>query len=351
VDKIRLGIIGLGRIGKIHMENLWRRPDVELVAASDPFLTAETERWAAGLGVRRLEKDSAAIVGDPDIDAVLICSPTDTHASLIAQAAACGKHIFCEKPVSLDVRETAKALEKVKQAGVKLQIGFNRRFDRNFRRIREHVLLGTIGTPHLVKITSRDPAPPSEAYIASSGGLFMDMMIHDFDLARYLTGSEVTEVYAQGAVLVDPVFARHGDVDTAIVTLKFESGAIGVIDNSRRAVYGYDQRVEVFGSGGSAAAANEYPNAVEVSTDAGVSRDKPLHFFLERYRDAYREELDRFVASVLRDEPIAVDGNDGYQAELIALAARLSHRTGRPVRTDEALELADRMGADAGVRA
>jgi len=348
LEKVRIGIIGLGRIGKIHAENLRYRDDAVLVAASDPFLTAETREWAARIGVRRLEKDSGAVVGAPDIDAVLICSPTDTHVPLIEQAAAYGKHIFCEKPVSLDVRETARALEKVRQAGVKLQIGFNRRFDRNFRRIREHVLNGTIGAPHLVKITSRDPAPPTETYIASSGGLFIDMTIHDFDLARYLTGSEVTEVYAQGAVLVDPVFAKYGDVDTAVVTLKFASGAIGVIDNSRRAVYGYDQRVEVFGSGGSAAAANEFPNAVEVGTDAGISRDKPLHFFLERYRDAYRDELDRFVASVLRDEPIAVDGSDGYQAELIALAARLSLRTGRPVRTAEALELAERVNADAG---
>ena len=348
MEKLRAGIIGMGRIGSIHAENLLSRPDAELCAICDPLLAPEAESWAARRGVRKIGKDAGEIIRDPEIDAVLICSPTDTHAELIGQAAAAGKHIFCEKPVSLDVRKTARAVGKAKEAGVKLQIGFNRRFDRNFSRIRELVREGTVGTPHLVKITSRDPAPPPEAYIASSGGLFIDMMIHDFDLARFLTGGEVTEVYAQGAVLVDPVFARYGDVDTAVVTLKFDSGAIGVIDNSRSAVYGYDQRVEVFGSRGSAAAANEYPNTVEVSTAGGVSRDKPLHFFLERYREAYREELDRFVRSILRGEPVAVDGEDGLKAELIALAAKLSHQTGRPVRTDEALQLAERMNKSEG---
>lgn len=343
MEKIRVGLIGLGRIGKIHADHLWRRPDVELCAVSDPYLTEETVEWAAQRGIKRLEKESGAIIGDSNIDAVLICSPTDTHAALIRQAAEAGKHIFCEKPVSQDIRETARAVETAKQAGVKLQIGFNRRFDHNFQRIREHVRQGTIGKPHLVKITSRDPAPPPEAYIASSGGLFMDMMIHDFDLARYLIGGEVTEVYAQGAVLVDPVFAEYGDVDTAVVTLRFDSGAIGVIDNSRRAVYGYDQRVEVFGSEGCVAAGNDFPNAVETSTARGVSRDAPLHFFLERYRDAYREEMDRFVASIVRDEPVAVDGDDGMKAERLALAAKLSHKTGRPVKTSEALQLAEQM--------
>jgi myo-inositol 2-dehydrogenase/D-chiro-inositol 1-dehydrogenase len=343
VEKIRVGLIGLGRIGKIHADHLRRRPDVELCAVSDPYITEETAAWAARRGVPRLEKDSAAIIGDPGIDAVLICSPTDTHAALIRQAAEAGKHIFCEKPVSLDVRQTAHALDAVDKAGVKLQIGFNRRFDHNFRRIREHVRQGTVGEPHLVKITSRDPAPPPEAYIASSGGLFIDMMIHDFDLARYLIGGEVTEVYAQGAVLVDPVFAKYGDVDTAVVTLRFDNGALGVIDNSRRAVYGYDQRVEVFGLEGCVAAANDFPNTVEASTARGVSRDNPLHFFLERYLDSYREEMDRFVASIVRGEPVAVGGDDGLKAERIALAAKLSHRTGRPVKTDEALRLAEQM--------
>ncbi|WP_036716263.1 Gfo/Idh/MocA family protein, partial [Paenibacillus darwinianus] len=213
-------------------------------------------------------------------------------------------------------------------------------FDHNFKRLREHVQAGTIGEPHIVRITSRDPNPPSPDYIKLSGGLFMDMMIHDFDMARFLSGSEIEEVYAQGGVLIDPVFAQYGDVDTAIVMLKFASGAHGVIENSRKAVYGYDQRIEVFGSKGSAAVSNDHPNTAEISTVEGVMRDKPLHFFLERYNEAYIDETRMFVRSVLHGEPLAVDGNDGMQAERIALAAKLSLHLGRPVKIAEALELA-----------
>ncbi|MBB6638069.1 inositol 2-dehydrogenase [Cohnella thailandensis] len=332
---LTIGIIGAGRIGRIHADNLLRLPEVKLAAIADLFAGDELREWAAARGIDRVTTNSDEILGDPSIGAVFICSSTDTHVPLILQAAAAGKHIFCEKPVSMDIRRTREALEAVRKANVKLQIGFNRRFDHNFRRVRELIREGRIGDTHLVKITSRDPNPPHPDYIKVSGGLFMDMAIHDFDMARYLSGSEVEEVFAQGAVLVDPVFAEHGDIDTAITTLRFESGALAVIDNSRRAVYGYDQRVEAFGSAGSAAADNDYPNTAVISGADGIVRDKPLHFFLERYNEAYVEETRQFVDSIVRGLPLPVDGNDGLQAERIALAAKRSVELNRPVRLSE----------------
>ncbi|THF84067.1 inositol 2-dehydrogenase [Cohnella fermenti] len=335
MSKLTIGIIGAGRIGRIHADNLLRLPDVKLAAISDLFAADELREWAAARGIARVTTDSDDILNDPAIDAVFICSSTDTHVPLIVQAAGAGKHIFCEKPVSMDYRRTQEALEAVRKANVKLQIGFNRRFDHNFRRVRELIQEGRIGNPHLLKITSRDPNPPHPDYIKVSGGLFMDMAIHDFDMARFLSGSEVTEVSAHGAVLVDPVFAEHGDIDTAITTLRFESGALAVIDNSRRAVYGYDQRVEAFGSAGSVAADNDYPNTTVVSDANGIVRDKPLHFFLERYNEAYALETRQFVDSVVRGLPLPVDGNDGLQAERIAHAAKRSVELNRPVRLSE----------------
>ncbi|WP_427182272.1 inositol 2-dehydrogenase [Paenibacillus sp. TC-CSREp1] len=334
-EKVRIGIIGAGRIGKIHADNLLRHPQAEIVAISDLFAGPELEAWASERGISVVTKDSSELIAMPNIDAVLICSSTDTHVPLIEQAAQAGKHIFCEKPVSMDLSRTEAAVAAVAKAGVKLQIGFNRRFDHNFRRVRSHVLEGTIGDPHILKITSRDPSPPPAEYIRVSGGIFMDMMIHDFDMARYLSGSEVEEVYAKGKVLINPVFAEHGDVDTAIVTLTFANGAIGVIDNSRQAVYGYDQRVEVFGSLGSVAADNDHPNTAQISTAAGLMRDKPLHFFLERYNEAYVQETALFIDAIIQDKPVTVDGNDAVQAERIALAAKLSVELGRPVKMSE----------------
>ncbi|MBD3921207.1 inositol 2-dehydrogenase [Paenibacillus sp. PR3] len=335
MGKVRVGIIGAGRIGKIHADNLLRMPGAEVIAISDPFAGEELRAWASERGITHVAKDSGAIIGNPDIDAVFICSPTDTHVPLIIEAAAAGKHIFCEKPVSMDIERTKEALNSVRAAGVKLQIGFNRRFDHNFKRVQELVQQGRVGEPHIIKITSRDPNPPHPDYIKVSGGLFMDMAIHDFDMARFLSGSEVAEVSAHGTVLVDPVFAEHGDVDTAITTLRFENGALGVIDNSRRAAYGYDQRVEVFGSKGSVTADNDYPNTTIVSDDEGIVRDKPLHFFLERYNEAYVNEVRMFVESIQSGAPLPVEGFDGLQAERIALAAKLSVELGRPIKLSE----------------
>lgn len=339
MNKITIGVIGAGRIGKIHADNLLRHPQARIAAISDLYAGAELEAWAAERGIGLLTQDSAEMINHPEIDAVFICSSTDTHVPLIKQAAQAGKHIFCEKPVSMDIGQTEEALEAVRRAGVKLQVGFNRRFDHNFKRVREHVAGGAIGEPHIIKITSRDPGPPPKEYIERSGGLFMDMAIHDFDMARYVSGSEVVEVYAQGSVLIDPVFAECGDIDTALITLKFESGALGVIDNSRQAVYGYDQRVEVFGSKGSVATANDHPNTAVISTAEGIAYDKPLHFFLERYAQAYIEEAQQFIDSLLSGAPVPVSGEDGLQAEKIALAAKLSCKLQRAVKLSELDEL------------
>ena len=329
------GIIGMGRIGKIHAENLLRLPQVYLKAVADLFADESLEEWASARGISMVTRDSSVLLRDPDIQAVFICSLTDSHVPLIVEAAQAGKHIFCEKPVSLDATQTRKALAAVQEAGVMLQIGFNRRFDHNFRRIHERVREGAIGDPHLIKITSRDPSPPHEEYIGKSGGIFIDMTIHDFDMARFLAGCDVEEVYALGAVLVDPVFGKYGDMDTAVVTLKFANGALGLIDNSRKAAYGYDQRVEVFGSLGAVSVQNDYPNTMEISTAEGVMRDKPLHFFLERYNDAYIMETRQFVESLLAGSDVPVNGQDGLQAELIALAARWSLKLGRAVKLSE----------------
>ncbi|CAM4312908.1 inositol 2-dehydrogenase [Paenibacillus phoenicis] len=335
MDKLRIGVIGAGRIGKIHVGNLKRLPQAEVIAISDLYADAELEKWAREREIPLVTNDSDAMIHHPDIDAVFICSSTDSHVPLIKSAARNGKHIFCEKPISMDIRQTEEALEEVRRAGVKLQVGFNRRFDHNFRRVREHVESGAIGDVHLIKITSRDPSPPPEAYIAVSGGIFMDMMIHDFDMARYLSGSEVVEVSAHGGVLIDPAFAKYDDVDTAIVTLRFANGALGVIDCSRQAAYGYDQRAEAFGSLGAAYADNDYANTVELSTSSGVQSDKPLYFFLERYNEAYILETQQFIDCVLSGTPVPVDGEDGLQAERIARAAKLSLQERRIVKLSE----------------
>ncbi len=335
-QSITIGIIGAGRIGKIHAENIaYFMPNAKLVAIADLNMTPAIESWARNLGVAKVLKDPAALIADKDIDAVLICSSTDTHADFVVKAAQAGKHIFCEKPVDLTVAKVRAALEAVKKANVKLQVGFNRRFDHNFKRVRELVESGAVGAPQIVKITSRDPAPPPASYVAVSGGIFLDMMIHDFDMARYQAGSDVVEVYATGAVLVDKAIGEAGDVDTALVSLRFANGALGVIDNSRKAVYGYDQRVEVFGSKGSASADNDTPSTVRLSTESGVVGDKPLYFFLERYKEAFISEMRAFLEAVAEGRPCPVTGEDGLQDLLVGLAATRSLAEGRPVKISE----------------
>lgn len=339
MEKVRIGIIGGGRIGKIHADHVRSLPFVEILGVADLYGGEALASWCNERGISYFQSNGEDLICNPDVDAIFICSPTDTHASLIRKAAKAGKHIFCEKPISQDLNETKEAMEEVNRANIKFQVGFNRRFDHNFLRLREHVKQGTIGEPHIIKITSRDPNPPDLAYIRSSGGIYMDMMIHDFDMARYVSGSEIESVYAKGSVLVDPLIGECGDADTAIVMLQFANGALGVIDNSRKAVYGYDQRVEVFGSKGSVMVTNDHPNTAVVSTEEGITTDKPLLFFLERYEKAYELEVRMFIESILNDSPVAVDGNDGLQAERIAYAAKRSARLNRPVRLDEIYQI------------
>ncbi len=334
-QNLRVAVIGAGRIGNIHAESIARRtPGATLVALADVNLAAARET-ADRLGVSVATADYRELLADPGVDAVAICSATDTHAQIIQSAAAAGKHIFCEKPIDFNLDKIDAALGAVARAGVKLQIGFNRRFDAGFGQARQMVAAGQIGRPHLLRITSRDPAPPPIAYVKVSGGLFLDMTIHDFDMARFLMGSEIEEVYVAAAVLVEPLIGAAGDVDTAVITLRFANGALGTIDNSRQAVYGYDQRVEVFGSAGMVAVGNRTADTHVYSNADGVHSARPLYFFLERYQDAYVAEMQAFVQAVLADEPPAVGGEDGRLPVIAALAADRSRRENRPVRLAE----------------
>ncbi len=332
---IKVGVIGAGRIGKIHAENLATRiPGVVVEAIADVNLSAAQE-LAEKLHIPHAYADYRKIMEDNSIDAVAICSSTSTHAELMIEAAAAGKHVFCEKPVDHSLEKIDKAIEAVKKAGVKSQIGFNRRFDPNFKKVRELVKEGKIGDLHILRITSRDPAPPPAEYVKGSGGMFLDMTIHDFDMARYLSGSEVVEVYAAGGVMVDPAIGEAGDIDTAVITLKFANGAIGTIDNSRKAAYGYDQRVEVFGSGGMAAVSNNTANNSVYSNAEGVYSEKPLYFFLERYMESFTAELRDFINAIREDIPTPVSVEDGLKPVIIAMAAKKSLEENRPVKLTE----------------
>jgi myo-inositol 2-dehydrogenase/D-chiro-inositol 1-dehydrogenase len=333
--KVNVGIIGAGRIGKLHAENLaYRVPEANIIAIADVFLEA-AEKCAADFQIPSAVQDYREIMENPDIEAVMICSSTDTHARMIEEAAAAGKHIFCEKPIDFDLDRIDKALEAVDKAGVKLQVGFNRRFDPNFKRVREVVAAGKIGTPHILRVTSRDPEPPPIEYIKVSGGIFLDMTIHDFDMARYLIGSEVSEIYAAGGVMVDPEIGQAGDIDTAVITLRFENGTIGTIDNSRKAVYGYDQRVEVFGSEGMVAVSNNTPDTAVYSNAEGVHSSLPLFFFVERYTESYILEMKEFIECIQRDQTPSVTGIDGRIPVVMGYAAMRSYEENRPVKLGE----------------
>jgi myo-inositol 2-dehydrogenase/D-chiro-inositol 1-dehydrogenase len=334
-DKVNVGLIGAGRIGRVHAEILaYRIPEANLMAVSDVFLGA-AEKCAADFQIPSVFQDHRSILEHPDIDAVVICSSTDTHAQFISEAAVAGKQIFCEKPIALDLAKIDQALAAVEQSGVKLQIGFNRRFDPNFKQARDMVAAGEIGTPHIVHIISRDPAPPPIDYIKVSGGIFLDQTIHDFDMARYLIDSEIEEIYAIGGVMVDPAIGKAGDIDTAIISLRYANGTIGTIDNSRQAVYGYDQRVEVFGSKGSVVVSNDRPHTAVYSNSDSVQSAKPLYFFLERYMESYLAEMKVFIESIQQDTPPPVTGIDGRIPVVMGLAAWKSYRGNRPVKLNE----------------
>ncbi|MCL2512686.1 MAG: inositol 2-dehydrogenase [Oscillospiraceae bacterium] len=330
---LNIGIIGAGRIGKVHLQSIvYHVKDAKVKSIADPFMDGETKAFIEGMGVNEIYTDYKKILGDEEIDAVLICSPTDTHASISIEAINAGKHVFCEKPVDLTIEEIMKVKNALEGKNLKFFVGFNRRFDHNFAAIRAAVGAGKIGEPHIVKITSRDPAPPNPKYIKSSGGMFMDMTIHDFDMACFLVDSGVEEVYVQSAVLVDKAIGEQGDVDTAVITLKMANGALCVIDNSRRAAYGYDQRAEVFGSKGMVATANDTLSTAVIADENGVAGEKPLYFFLERYMQSFTKEMCDFVDAVVNGTDVPVGIEAGLQSVKIALAAKKSVETGLPVK-------------------
>ena len=333
---VRIGIIGAGRIGKVHCESIGRYVKNAVVACvADPFMDEGTEQTLRALGAEKVTKDYREILADKSVDAVLICSSTDTHAQISVEAIKAGKHVFCEKPVDHDVKKILTVKEALQGGGVKYQVGFNRRFDHNFEAVKKAIDAGRIGHLDVLKICSRDPAAPSADYIKVSGGIFLDMTIHDFDMVRYLSSDEVESVYAVGGVTVDKAIGEAGDIDTAVVTMKLKGGALAVIDNCRRAAYGYDQRAEAFGSLGQIAVAND-PSSTAVISDAnGVTAEKPLYFFLERYMQAYVKEVSEFVRCIEEDRPVPVGIEDGLQAVVIGLAAKRSLQTGAPVRLDD----------------
>jgi myo-inositol 2-dehydrogenase / D-chiro-inositol 1-dehydrogenase len=337
MKKLKVGVIGAGRIGKVHAETISRSvPEAQIVAIADLNVAAAQE-LADRVSVKTVTADYRAVIQSPDIDAVIICSPTGTHAPYTIEAAKAGKHIFCEKPIALDLETIKNVLRTVEQCRVKFMVGFNRRFDSNFRKIKQMVVEGKVGNIHIVRITSRDPAPPPAEYVAASGGMFLDMTIHDFDMARFVAGDDVTEVFALGGVMVDPAIGAAGDIDTAVITLQFKGGALGVIDNSRQAVYGYDQRVEVFGSEGMVKVDNNAPDTHGYYSRDGVHASLPLNFFMDRYIEAYANEIKEFCQAVVENKPVSVGGIDGLMSVAIGLAAKKSLAEHRPVKLTEIL--------------
>ena len=332
--KINIAVIGTGRMGSVHTRNIARLiPEANLVAVCDIRLEV-AQAVADELGIQRVIKDYRELLEDKDIEAILIATSTDTHAFIMKDVAAAGKHIFCEKPLALNLADIDAALAAVGKAGVKLQVGFNRRFDKSFQRVREIVASGEIGHPCILRITNRDPELPAMEFLRVSGGMFLDMTIHDFDMARFQVG-EVEEVYATGSVLIEPALREFGDIDTNVVTLKFASGAVGAIDNSRQAVYGYDQRLEVFCSNGTAMADNEAESTFLKGDPDGFHSARPPHFFMQRYAPCYVDEVRRFLECVRDDQPTPVTGQDGRAAVVLGFAAWKSFRENRPVKVSE----------------
>ena len=312
---IQVGIIGAGRIGQVHARSILTGvPEAHIRAIADPYMKPEVAGWAKSVGIENVYEDYHKILDDPEIEAVLICASTNLHASISLEAIAAGKHIFCEKPIDQSIgkiEEVKKALEASPKKLV-YQVGFNRRYDHNYRALRQAVLDGRIGEVQFVRVSSRDPEPPPAKYVAVSGGIFMDMMIHDLDMVHYLSGQDIVEVYAQGACLIDPEIGKAGDVDTCTITMKLANGALATVDGSRKAVYGYDQRGEVFGSKGCAVTQNDSESNVVISTVDGVTGEKPLWFFLQRYMGSYQAEVRVKLAiacqkSLQENRPVRVD--------------------------------------------
>ncbi len=333
---INIGIIGAGRIGKVHMESISTIPYATVKLLADPFMNADIEAWAKKRGVQAFSKDYHDIINDPDIQAVLICSPTDTHSTISVEAIEAGKHVFCEKPVDHDLDKIKMVMDALKaHPEVKYQVGFNRRFDHNYEALKAAVDAGQIGETHVIKICSRDPEPAPIEYLKGSGGIFLDMASHDFDMVRFLAGCNPVEIYAQGGVMVDPEIGKIGDVDTTMITVKMENGVIACIDNSRQCSYGYDQRAEVFGSKGMASFGNDSQSGVKVSTKDGVNGEVALFFFLERYMAAYTKEVKCFIDAIENNTEISLGAEDGLWSVIMGLAAQKSLDENRPVKISE----------------
>ena len=333
MNKIRTLIIGLGRIGKIHLGNLQAIDEVEIVGICDP--TDEAKVFSNKVGLTFYQKDFTDVADQVQADAIVICSPTNTHANYVSIAAKKGIDVFCEKPLDLSLEKVKQVLKTVNESKIKLMLGFNRRFDSEFQSVKEKIVNGHIGDIHTIKITSRDPSPPPINYIKSSGGMFLDMTIHDFDMIRYLTNKEIVEVYAKGDALVNPEIAKAGDIDTAIINLTFEDGSMAVIDNCRKAVYGYDQRVEVFGSKGMVQSKNKFDKYTLTYSENGITSALPQHFFLERYADAYKKEIDHFIDCIRHKKTPEVSGFDGLMSLVLGLCAKESLNCNKPVLVSE----------------
>jgi len=333
MKNIKVGIIGMGRIGKIHLENLSTRIDgVEVVAAVNPSKTGQ--EYATNFGVQTVSNNPDILFENSEIDAILICSPSDTHAGYAIRAAEAGKAIFCEKPIDMSLARAKEVVVKVKENDVPMMVALNRRFDPDFAKVKLAVSTGKIGQIQNLHIISRDPGPPSIDYIKQSGGLFKDMTIHDLDMARFIMGCEVTEIYATGSCMVDSAIGKVGDIDTATLVLRFENGATATIENSRKAVYGYDQRLEVFGSKGMLQINNPLMSNVTNSDDYGSHADVNLNFFIDRYATSYLIEMQDFVNALIHKSPMPVDGNDGIKAIILADAAYASLNSNRPVEVE-----------------
>ena len=325
---LNIGLLGCGRIGQVHALSIERLENVQITVVADAFHDA-AKSIAHKTGAQVMDAES--VIASAGVDAVIIATPTDTHYDLIHQAAAAGKAIFCEKPVDMSADRIRDCIAAVEAAGVSFMTGFNRRFDPSFTDLQARIADGEIGNVELVTITSRDPAPPPVDYIERSGGIFRDMMIHDFDMARFLLGENPVQVFAVGSTMVDPAIGLAGDIDTAAVTLTTASGAICQITNSRRAVYGYDQRLEVHGAKGMLRAGNMLETTVEHAGGSGFRRSPAQHFFLERYGAAYQIEIAAFADAVASGSYVTPDIRDGLAAQILADAAAESHATGKPV--------------------
>lgn len=335
MKQIRLALMGMGRIGKIHFKNIQHHlSGAEIVAVADPCYDKTFKEKYNGI---IFSKNPDEVITLPQVDALLICTPTSSHADLLEKAIKNGKHVFCEKPMDLSLERTEALSEMAKKAGVQLMLGFNRRFDPDFMQAYQSIRDGKIGDVQIVKITSRDPGLPPIDYIKNSGGLFMDMAIHDFDMARYIMGKEVIEVFAKGSVVIDEAVGKAGDIDTALTTLIFEDGTYAVIDNSRKAAYGYDQRLEIFGSNGMIRVENNLHNRNVFYDENGIHHALPLDFFMERYDKSYLKEMELFIDALMNDKEMPAGGTDGLRATEIAYAAKMSAETGLPVKLSEQL--------------